>query len=65
MDKARQVEGMQAAQQADLERRSALLADKLRKEELEIQATLISRKVGCIHLSVLLVLTHLTVISSV
>lgn len=45
LDRAREEEDRQAARQADLERRSALLAEKLRKEEYQLQEELLRKQV--------------------
>lgn len=44
LERAREVEEARALKQADLERRSALLAEKLRTEELAMQEAVLNRK---------------------
>jgi hypothetical protein len=45
LDKAREEDDRQAAKQADLERRSELLAEKLRREEQQLQEELLKKQV--------------------
>ena len=45
LERARAEEDRQAARQADLERRSALLAEKLRREEQQLQEELLKKQV--------------------
>lgn len=46
MDKARNEMHQQAAEEADVQRRSALLAAKLRSEEQQLQEELLKKRVG-------------------
>ena len=45
LDRAREAEDQEAAKQADLARRAELLAEKLRKEERDIQEAILKKTV--------------------